>query len=276
MGAVTLLVADLDGMTAWYRDVVLLDVLPTEADATAVLGRGTTPILVLRHEPALTHAATGSAGLFHTAILFETQASLATSVYSIARAAPQAFTGSADHLVSQAFYFDDPEGNGIELYWDRDRSQWSWTHGRVQMASLQLDPNEFLRQHLTEDATAQTATSPATVGHVHLSIGDVPTARQFYVDQLGFETTSEFGSQALFVSAGRYHHHMAMNTWNSNGAGRRAPALGLGSVDILVPTSDDIGALAERLTSAGVARRDDGRVLSFDDPWGNLVRVSAS
>lgn len=273
MGAVTLRVADLDRMTAYYRDAVTLTVL-AQQDGRSILGRGRTPIVILEHAPELKHAGPRQAGLFHTAILFETEADLAAAVYSVASQSEQTFTGSADHLVSKAFYFTDPEGNGIELYWDRDRSQWSWTHGRVQMASLQLDPNEFLRQHLTEDATAQTATSPATVGHVHLSVGDVPTARQFYVDHLGFETTSEFGSQALFVSAGKYHHHMAMNTWNSAGAGRRKLALGLGLVRIELPSADDLGALSDRLKHQNVATRDTGQILGFEDPWLNRIEVT--
>jgi catechol 2,3-dioxygenase len=275
MGAVTLLVGDLDAMTGYYRDVVTLQVI--SADATSVtLGRAGRPIVVLTHEPALRHAAPGSAGLFHTAILFETQAALAAAVYSVAGHAPETFTGSADHLVSQAFYFTDPEGNGIELYWDRDRTAWSWTHGRVEMATLYLDPNAFLREHLTEEAAlGATAADAASVGHVHLSVGDVATARAFYVDALGFDETAGLGNQAVFMSAGGYHHHMAMNVWNSRGAGPRMPALGLGRVDLALPDADALGELGERLRHHGFAVRDDGRSLRFDDPWNNLLVASA-
>ncbi|NLG20011.1 MAG: VOC family protein, partial [Actinomycetales bacterium] len=187
------------------------------------------------------------------------------------------FVGSSDHLVSQAFYFDDPEGNGIELYWDRDRSQWSWTHGQVEMTTLYLDPNRFLQQHLSEEGLADpTSLGSAIVGHVHLSVGDVASARDFYVDKLGFETTAAMGNQALFVSAGKYHHHMAMNVWNSRGAGRRQRTLGLGQVDIIVPTADEVGALTERMKHFGVQTRDDGRTVSFDDPWANLINVRSA
>lgn len=271
MGAVTLLVGDLDAMTAYYRDVVTLQVLSADGD-TVALGRAGRPIVVLRHEPALRHAGPGSAGLFHTAILFETQAALAAALASVARHAPGTFTGSADHLVSQAFYFTDPEGNGIELYWDRARTEWSWTHGQVEMATLFLDPRTFLAEHLTEEAaTGATAQDAASVGHVHLSVGDVATARAFYVDALGFDATAELGNQALFVSAGGYHHHMAMNVWNSRGAGPRMPALGLGRVDLALPTVDSLGELGERLRHRGVDVRDDGRSVSFEDPWANLL-----
>jgi len=276
MGAVTLLVGDLDGMTRYYRDVVTLQVLSSEG-GTVTLGRAGRPIVMLRHEPALKHATPGSAGLFHTAILFETQAALAAALYSVARRAPGTFTGSADHLVSQAFYFTDPEGNGIELYWDRARTEWSWVHGQIEMATLYLDPNAFLGEHLTEEAASGAAAQDAaSVGHVHLSVGDVATARAFYVDALGFDETATLGNQAVFMSAGGYHHHMAMNVWNSRGAGPRMPALGLGRVDLALPDADSLGALAERVRHHGIEVRDDGRTLSFDDPWSNalLARVA--
>lgn len=276
MGAVTLLVGDLDLMTRYYRDAVTLQVLAAEGD-TVTLGRAGRPIVVLRHEAALRHAAAGSAGLYHTAILFETQAALAAALYSVARHAPGTFTGSADHLVSQAFYFTDPEGNGVELYRDRARTTWSWTHGQVEMATLFLDPNAFLREHLTpEAAEGATTAAPAAVGHVHLSVGDVATARAFYVDALGFDTTATLGNTALFVSAGGYHHHMAMNVWDSRGAGPRMPGLGLGRIDLTLPHADALGALHERLRDHGFAVRDDGRVLSFDDPWRNALHASVA
>jgi catechol 2,3-dioxygenase len=178
--------------------------------------------------------------------------------------------------VSQAFYFNDPEGNGVELYWDRDRSAWSWVHGSVEMATLFLDPNKFLTEHLTEEGVEGPVGGDARVGHIHLSVGDIAPAREFYVARLGFAETLDYGSQALFVSAGGYHHHMAMNVWNSRGAGRRRQTLGLGRVDIVVPGSDDLGELGERMTHYGVQARDDGRTLEFDDPWANLIRVTAA
>ncbi len=275
MGAVTLNVADLDAMTAYYRDAVGLDVLSQEGPRTT-LGRGTRPIMVLEHTPALKHAAPHEAGLFHTAILFDTQEALAAAVYSVAQKHPGHFTGSSDHLVSQAFYFDDPEGNGVELYWDRDRSEWSWAHGSIEMGTIFLDPNRFLHEHLTDRALEGPGFGAAQVGHVHLSVGDTASAGEFYVSQLGFARTIEIPGQAVFVSAGGYHHHMAMNVWNSRGAGRRQRTLGLGQVDIVVPGPDELGELSDRMRHYGVEARDDGRSVAFDDPWSNLIRVTAA
>jgi catechol 2,3-dioxygenase len=275
MGAVTLRVADLDASTAYYRDGVGLQVLSADGPVVT-LGRGTTAVVVLEHAPDLKHASPRDAGLFHTAILFDTEEALAAAVYSVAQHYPNTFTGSSDHLVSKAFYFDDVENNGVELYWDRDRSDWSWVHGSIEMGTLYLDPNRFLEEHLTEQAVASPLIGGARVGHVHLQVGDVATAREFYVTRLGFESTIEIPGQALFVSAGGYHHHMAMNTWNSKGAGPRQLALGLGRVDIEVPSSDDVGALSERMRHYGVQTRDDGQTVAVDDPWGNLLLVRAS
>jgi catechol 2,3-dioxygenase len=273
MGAVTLLVADLDGMIRYYREGIRLELLSQEG-GRAVLGRGTVPIVVLEHAPGLPHAARGAAGLYHTAILFDSKADLAAALHSVATRYPGTFTGSADHLVSLAFYLTDPEGNGVELYWDRDRTLWSWTHGRIEMSSLRLDPNRFVQEHLTEQGASGGLERLAKVGHVHLSVGDVATAQHFYVERLGFEVTAAIPGSALFVSAGGYHHHMAMNVWESRGAGVRAPALGLAEIRIDLPSADALGATVERMRSTGVQTRDDGRLVGFDDPWGNRIELA--
>lgn len=275
MGAVTLFVADLDRMIEYYTDGVRLDLMGNDG-RTALLGRAGTPVLQLEHSPTLAFASPGSAGLFHTAVLFDTKSDLAASVYSVARKYPGTFVGNQDHLVSMAFYFTDPEGNGVELYWDRDRTSWSWVHDQVQMDNVDFDPNGFLREHLTETDLEDAHLRPAKVGHVHLSVGDIATARDFYVDTLGFAQTFVMHGTALFVSAGGYHHHMAMNVWNSRGAGRRAPALGLGLVRIDLPDADAVGAVTDRMKHAGIAARDDGRTVTFEDPWANRIEVSVT
>lgn len=275
MGPVTLKVADLDTMIAFYRDGVGLTLLAHDGP-TAVLGRPGIPSLLLEYAPELKHASANAAGLFHTAFLFAEKSDLAASVYSVARKYPTSFTGSSDHFVSNAFYFDDPEGNGVELYWDTERTDWQWINGEVKMGTVYLDPNRFLQENLTEAGLTTPPIGDTSVGHVHLKVGDLPNAKKFYVDAVGFEITIEYGTQALFVSAGGYHHHLGMNTWQSSGAGTRAPALGLGQVAIEVPTTDDLGALAERLTARGIQQAHDGRVLTFNDPWANQIRVTAT
>ncbi|MGP9726206.1 VOC family protein [Glutamicibacter sp. AOP3-A1-12] len=273
MNAVQLKVGDMKAMSGYYQQALGLQVLGESAQGTR-LGRGAQTLVNLQSAPGLQLPAAGEAGLFHTALLFETQADLAATVLSAAQFDQSRFVGSSDHLVSEAFYFTDPEGNGIELYWDRPREAWSWSDGQVAMDTVHLDPNAFLNSHLSEQAIAAQRTAEAEIGHVHLQVGDVATARAFYVNTLGFDETTSLGNQALFVSAGGYHHHMAMNVWNSRGAGPRKDTLGLGEVLINVPTEEEVGKLAERLSFAKVENHHTGDELRFMDPWNNQLRVA--
>jgi catechol 2,3-dioxygenase len=273
MGTVMLKVGDMNLMTDYYQRALGLDIV-AEQDGGLYLGRLKTPLVHLAPAPGLNIPGRGEAGLFHTALLFDNQEALAATVATAAQYEPQSFTGSADHLVSEAFYFSDPEGNGIELYWDRPREAWSWDGKNVVMDSLALPPQKYLQDHLTQGAVEGQRGAEAGVGHVHLQVGDVQSAHDFYVGTLGFEKTAGWHGQALFVSAGGYHHHMAMNVWNSRGAGPRRDTLGLGEVLIEVPAGDDVGALADRLKVAGVAAHHTGAELRFEDPWSNRIRVA--
>jgi catechol 2,3-dioxygenase len=277
MGAVTLWVAELDSMVRFYRDGVGLDLISHQGDR-AILGqhhpKRAREIVILEAKNQMRHASPGQAGLFHTAILFDTEISLARAVQSVASQYPSSFTGSADHLVSKAFYFNDPENNGVELYWDRDRSEWSWVHGSVQMDTIYLDPNQYLKEHLTPSSQSALNQSNKQVGHVHLSVGSIDAAEEFYVKILGFEKTFNWGNQALFVSAGGYHHHMAMNTWRSKGAGKRQLTLGLAKVEIALDSQDEIDETRDRLTFHGEESQSiDDRTI-FQDPWGNSIQLS--
>ena len=287
MSEVSLDVADLEAMARFYSDVLLLERLD-EADGTVRLGRGGRELVALRHRPDLPKGERRTAGLFHTALLHPDAETLATVLASVAMRHPELYTGSGDHLVSQAFYLDDPEGNGVELYVDRPRSEWTWHDGQVAMDTLWLDPNAFLAEHLTDASREYLETAPdrrpalagtgaQVVGHVHLKVGQTARAKDFYVDALGFEVTAELPG-ALFVSAGGYHHHMAMNTWGTAGVGLRAPGLGLGRVAIEVPTIGDVLAAASRLRGRGLEvaldAGPDAARLGVDDPWGNRVEVA--
>lgn len=266
MGPVTLRVADLDLMTRYYTQNLGLVVI-AENLGSRVLGGAKSSALILEHSPELKHAGPSEAGLFHTAFLFETQAGLAQAVAATASNYPNTFTGSADHLVSEAFYFDDPEGNGVELYFDRERSSWSWQHGQIQMDTLFLDPNEYLKSHIAETK----ASDVPVIGHVHLSVGNIAQAKDFYVDQLGFDVTMNWGGTALFVSVGGYHHHMAMNVWRSRGAGRRQPTLGLRDVSLVLPDADALAAAVDRIT--GIQQVGE-QAFATEDPWGNQLTLS--
>lgn len=273
LGTVTLNVSDLKTVSAFYRLGVGLEPVEEGADRVVLGSRGE-PLLVLEHRPDLQPAHVGAAGLFHTAVLFEERSALAAALYATATSFGGSFTGSADHLVSLAFYFDDPEGNGVELYWDRPRAEWNWQDGTVAMDTLPLDPNRFIAEH--KDGSAELAApagAAATIGHVHLKVGDVAVARGFYVDTLGFDVTVGTWPGALFASAGGYHHHLGMNVWQSRGAPPREPSLGLAGFEIVVPDREALADTARRLDGSGVEFQSTPDELVFMDSWNARVSL---
>ena len=275
MDTLSLRVFDLATMVEYYTHGVGL-VLLSEGGGTLTLGLGDRPVLKLVHAPELRRPPSSAAGLYHSAVLFDSQADLSASLLSIFTSHPHTYTGSADHLVSEAFYFTDPEGNGLELYADRPRESWQWDGDQVRMATIYLDPSQFVNSHIDRDLveSGRRPELSGVLGHAHLQVGDIATAHEFYVGVLGFDQTARMGRQALFVSAGGYHHHIGMNTWQSAGAGPRSRTLGLGSLDVAVPTRTELDRIVERLRAAGRAVRDDGdRVLTLD-PWRNEVRLN--
>jgi catechol 2,3-dioxygenase len=269
MGVVELNVRDLPSMTAFYgQHGVGLDLL-SEADDVVSLGVDDDELI--RLVPAEgEHATAQDAGLYHAAILFPDGPALAQAMVRMAAKYPGQFQGSANHRVSEAFYFGDPEGNGVELYIDTPRAEWVWENGQVQMGSDPLDANAFIEEHLGDRPTGD-----ATMGHVHLKVGDIGQAREFYVDTLGFAVTAE-ANGAIFMSAGGYHHHLAANTWGSAGAGVRPAGLGLGEFAVVLPEASELDGVVERLRLADTAFERGDTGLTVADPWGNQVRFTVA
>lgn len=260
-----LYVNNLAKMTEFYHEVAGLDFLD-KLSSYVVLGFDNTPIIKLTAKPDLMNAPFPSAGLFHNAIVYNSRSQLSVAVKNILFKSPQYYTGTGDHLVSEAFYFNDPEGNGLELYFDRPRSEWQWHDGRIKMDTLYIDPENYISQYLGADSE----TDEKHLGHVHLRVGDIPNARKFYVDMLGFDITFDMPS-ALFLSVGGYHHHIGANTWMSQGAGVRTPALGLAEFDINLPSDDDLANLSDRLQKFEYKYTGKNGRIEVADPWGNNI-----
>jgi catechol 2,3-dioxygenase len=271
IGGVALAVRDLDRVAAFYRDVVGLEVI-ARADDGIRMGVAGDAFLDLLHRPDAAPDDPASAGLFHTAFLLPSRPDLGRWLAHV-HALGQKLDGAADHLVSEAAYLHDPEGNGIEVYADRPRAQWGWHDGpdgrRVEMANRPLDAEGLLG---LADAPWAGAPAGTRIGHVHLRVGAVGEARRFYGDLLGLDVTVARDA-AAFLSSGGYHHHIAANVWRSAGAGPRDPArAGLASVTL---------DIADEQARAGIMARTGARTGAMDhvgdgvlhDPWGTIVRL---
>lgn len=256
IGRVALSVRDIDTVAAFYENAIGLRPIASDG-GTRTLGAGGRVLLELRADRAARPVDPREAGLFHTAFLLPSRADLGAWLRHVAEARVP-LQGASDHLVSEAIYLADPEGNGIEIYRDRPRADWPRHSGRIRMATDPLD-----LQALAADATAPWAGAPegAVVGHVHLQVGAVPEAEAFYAGRLGFEITTHYPGAAFYGSGG-YHHHLATNVWHSRGAGKRsAGAAGLADVELRADRAEH-----DRLVAALGA--------SVTDPWGTSLTIA--
>lgn len=273
LGRVCLQVADLGRSLAFYEGGLGFRVL-SRAAASAVLGaHGDDAALIELHERrgALPAGRRALLGLFHVAILLPDRAALGRFLAHVARL--DLPLGASDHLVSEALYLSDPDGLGLEVYADRPRHAWRRRGPELEMATLALDAPGVMAAGRDEPWTGMPAGT--RVGHVHLHVGDLDTAAEFYHAALGLDAMVWSYPGALFLAAGGYHHHLGLNTW----AGPHAEPPGaeharLLEWEMLLPDADAVEAAARRFTGAGVAvlRANDALVVA--DPWGTVLRLA--
>jgi|SRR5579859_3135752 len=272
IGLVSLAVANLNDSLKYYTLALGFTVLEQQ-EQQATLGVPGTPLLVLNEESGaqpFPHDRYGYTGLYHFAILAPIRADLGRWLrHWITLGLP--FPGQGDHLVSEAFYITDPDGNGIEVYRDRPRAEWSYSNGQVQMAADPIDIEGVLAEAEREGKPWSGMPVGTRLGHMHLQVGDIPQAERFYHEVLGFEIMARMPS-ALFISAGGYHHHIGMNTWHSRGAGP-APAgiAGLRYFTIELPNEEARSAVLARVRAAGHSYTETGKVATLHDPWSNTI-----
>lgn len=247
IGSVTLNVSDPDRTRALYEEVLgFQNCSRVEGTETLAAPGGGPPLLYLRKAVPNKSAARRSAGLFHVAYLLPSRAALG-AVLSRIIAAGYPMQGAADHMVSEALYLADPEGNGIELYVDRPRTAWQWKNGEVAMATDPLDLRSLLEEASTSWTGGNTLPPETVIGHVHLQIGDLGRGEEVYNGLLGFDVTQRSYPGALFLSAGGYHHHIGLNIWGGRGIPpRREGERGLASFRITVPDINMFNAIAAR------------------------------
>ncbi|WP_425287392.1 VOC family protein [Paramesorhizobium deserti] len=246
---------DAESLAAYYQDIIGLKEIARRGSAI-VLGAGDRELLEIEQFSAARPDDPRSAGLYHTAFLLPSRGDLALwARQAIDRHIPIA--GASDHLVSEAIYLTDPEGNGIEIYADRPHETWQWNGPKVAMATERLDVADLLGELAETKRIWDGAPENTVIGHVHLRVGNAGEAEDWWHRELGFDTVQTYGDKAVFLSTGGYHHHIAANSWQSPGAGRREKGrAGLAWVEL----EDTRG----------------GKSKSLEDPWGTVIRTVAA
>jgi catechol 2,3-dioxygenase len=270
IGSVGLVARDLDKLAGFYQGLLGLTVRE-RTDKVAKLGTGGVTLLEIEHRPDALPDDPATAGLYHTAFLMPTRQDHARWIMHIANARVP-ITGASDHGVSEAFYLDDPEGNGIEVYNDRPAESWHWEDKLVVMRTNQLDIKAILDEVDPKTAGYPAAPEGLRVGHIHLRVGSIEQAEAFYRGAIGLDLTRRRGG-ATFMSSGGYHHHVGSNVWHSDGAGPRDKnRAGLGWFTI----EAEAGAhetLKERLKAANAPVDVANGHIETADPWGTQIRI---
>lgn len=267
-----LVVRDLPMVSSWYQAIMGLK--PIEKTASGeTLGVAGRPLLTLTTQGNAAVAPHNAPGLFHTAFLMPDRTELGRWLAHIAHNNVP-LQGASDHLVSEAIYLGDPEGNGIEVYCDRPRSEWNYLQdGMVKMATLPFDLQALYDEAPKDKWDGMAAGS--TIGHIHLQVSDIPQANAFFGDVLGLDLMASYPGASFFAS-GKYHHHVGANIWNSRGAPKRqANMTGLSDYTVHFNDPAKLQNAIAKLDELEIPVTRSGDTVSLIDPWGIGLKLAA-
>ncbi|MDN7243580.1 VOC family protein [Planococcus sp. N028] len=266
-------VENLERSLQFYQEILGFDILEQTAKAAKLTTDGKTSILSLEQPENAIPKQGRTTGLYHFALLLPEKKDLADIVVHLSENGVR--FGSSDHLVSEALYLHDPDGNEIEIYIDRDPSEWSWTGEEVAMA---VDPLNFERllKNRVPGKVWEGMPAGTLMGHIHLHVSELVKTEEFYVTGLGFDVVNRFGKQALFLSTGKYHHHIGVNTWNGVGAPKPPKnSVGMESFTLMLPNEEAIEETVDNLQKICVSvTEEEGRRIAYD-PSGNRIELAA-
>lgn len=272
IGHVKVKVENLQRSIAFYQDVLGFNILEQTTSTVKLTTDGKTSFLSLEQPDDVKPKQGRTTGLYHFAILLPDQSALANIVVHLVGKGVR--FGSSDHLVSEALYLHDPDGNEIEIYRDRAPFEWNWNRDEVAMT---VDPLDFenLLKHATPSKPWQGMPAETVMGHIHLHVSELKKTEEFYVKGLGMDVVNRFGGQALFLSYGKYHHHVGVNTWNGTGA--PAPAknsVGLESFTLIFDNEEARKQAVTNLKRIGAdVLGENNNYITFD-PSGNRIELA--
>ncbi|PKR82718.1 VOC family protein [Heyndrickxia camelliae] len=271
VGQVDIRVQNLDRSLLFYKEMIGFQVLDQTETTATLTADGKTVLLTLVQPEDVIPKQSRTTGLYHFAILLPTRADLGKILLHFIQAG-YPLQGASDHLVSEALYLADPDGNGIEIYSDRPSSSWSWRNDEVIMTTEAMDAQSVLDE--AQGATWNGLPADTIMGHIHLHVSELRSTEEFYKKGLGFDVVCRYGNQALFISTGKYHHHIGLNTWNGIGAPEPpANSVGLASFSLIFANSEKRKNILEQLKEIGATVTEENGYFVTKDPSGNRIHL---
>lgn len=265
-------VADLEKACLFYKEIIGFQVEQIEEKRVALFVGNNKPFLFLEELESV-EKKERTAGLYHFAILVPSRKALGVILKHLVESG-YPLQGAADHDVSEAIYLADPDGNGIEIYHDRKAEDWKWdAKNQVEMRTYQMDAEGVLEAG--ENQAWNGLPDGTILGHIHLHVAELNETVDFYVKGLGFDVVQKYGSQAYFLSTGKYHHHIGLNIWNGVGAPpAKEKQVGLKSFHLMVPSLNYLEKIKENLDTIEIFYEEKGGILITADPSGNKITLS--
>ena len=260
-------VSDLQRSLTYYQEVIGFKVLHQESHKATLTADGKTALLTIVQPDKVEEKTSLTTGLFHFAILLPTRRDLANIISHFHNNG--IYLGASDHDVSEALYLNDPDKNGIEVYADRPESEWTWQFDQVHMVTEPLKIHSILEEG---DGRWNGLPTNTVMGHIHLSVSNLSAAEEFYTKGIGFDVVTRYGAQALFISTGRYHHHIGLNTWHSENAPKLGENMvGLKTFSLRLDNEEQAATMKENLRAIGAPVTNIDGGFQTEDPAGNVV-----
>jgi catechol 2,3-dioxygenase len=266
---VELKVEDFNRSLSFYQKIIGFKILEQSERKAVLTADGKSPLLSIMQPENVIPKQPRTTGLYHYALLLPSRAELGKVLKHLIQVG-YPLQGGSDHLVSEAIYLADPDGNGIEIYTDRPSSTWKWTNSMVEMATDMMDVEGILAEGGDEEWSS--LPKETVMGHIHLHVSDLSKAEEFYCNGLGFNVVCRYGDQALFISTGGYHHHIGLNTWNGVNAPTPAEnSVGLYQYHLVFPAEDEREKTVGRIKDLGYFTNQENGQIFTKDPSGNQI-----
>ncbi|MGG2056489.1 VOC family protein [Lysinibacillus pakistanensis] len=260
-------VSDLQRSLTYYQEVIGFKVLQQESHKATFTADGKTALLTIVQPETVEEKTRFTTGLYHFALLLPSRRDLANVISHFHKNG--VYFGASDHDVSEALYLSDPDKNGIEIYADRPEDKWTWHSNQVHMVTEPLNIQSILAEGNDTWSGLPTGT---VMGHIHLSVSNLTEAEEFYTKGLGFDIVTRYGTQALFISTGRYHHHIGLNTWYSENAPKLGEhQVGLKTFSLRLDNEQQVATMKENLRAIGAPVTDIAGGFQTEDPAGNKI-----